>query len=302
MTLDGVVPAPSYADEDTTGSFRHGGWRSRYFDDVSMSSVVENIGRAGGYLLGAARMRCSPPIGPTRRRSNRRSPGLEQAAEIRRVDDASRATRVADTTLLSGDIAEAVTALKAKHRKDLHVIGSPGLVQSLIGHGLFDELQVMIDPLIVGGGKRLFGDDGALTERVTEVVGMLARGLQTKQVARALGISGEDRRPPHPERVREDRRLDPRRRDPVRDGAWPGRMGRTPDSAAESSAMTSFFAARPGRAERKRRRSHGSVSMTYAYADSDERAAGTGGGIPLPSRRAQARGCHYGLRPDGASC
>src|SRR3954447_3750021 len=55
MTVDGVVQAPSYADEDTTGGFQHGGWHSRYFDDVSMSWVVENIGRAGGYLLGRGR-------------------------------------------------------------------------------------------------------------------------------------------------------------------------------------------------------------------------------------------------------
>ena len=68
-----------------------------------------------------------------------------------------------NSTLLHGDIAKAVTALKAEEGRDLHVIGSPGLVQSLIGHGLLDELQVMIDPLIVGGGKRLFRDDGALT-------------------------------------------------------------------------------------------------------------------------------------------
>ena len=55
-------------------------------------------------------------------------------------------------------------ALKAEDGKDLHVIGSPGLVQSLLEHDLVDELQVMIDPLVVGGGKRLFRDDGALKQ------------------------------------------------------------------------------------------------------------------------------------------
>jgi dihydrofolate reductase len=55
-----------------------------------------------------------------------------------------------------------VRALKAEEGKDLHVIGSPGLVQSLMALGLVDELQLMIDPLVVGGGKRLFRDDGAL--------------------------------------------------------------------------------------------------------------------------------------------
>ena len=52
MTLDGVVQAPSYADEDVTGGFRHGGWHARYFDDLSMNWVIENVRGAGGYLLG----------------------------------------------------------------------------------------------------------------------------------------------------------------------------------------------------------------------------------------------------------
>ena len=52
MTLDGVVQAPAYADEDVTGGFGHGGWHTRYFDDLSMNWVIENVRGAGGYLLG----------------------------------------------------------------------------------------------------------------------------------------------------------------------------------------------------------------------------------------------------------
>ena len=48
MTLDGVVQAPSYADEDVTGGFGHGGWHARYFDDLSMNWVIENVRGAGG--------------------------------------------------------------------------------------------------------------------------------------------------------------------------------------------------------------------------------------------------------------
>jgi len=66
------------------------------------------------------------------------------------------------STLLRGDLVGAVRALKAQQGLDLHVIGSPGLVQSLLVHGLIDELQLMIDPLTLGGGKRLFQDDGQL--------------------------------------------------------------------------------------------------------------------------------------------
>ena len=164
MTLDGVVQAPSYADEDTTGGFQHGGWHSRYFDDVSMSWVVENIGRAGGYLLGRGTYETFAAHWPN-------APEEQQtlAEPLNTLPKYVASTTLVaplewqNSTLLSGDIAEAVAALKAEDGRDLHVIGSPGLVQSLIGHGLVDELQLMIDPLIVGGGKRLFGDDGALT-------------------------------------------------------------------------------------------------------------------------------------------
>src|SRR3954447_6054347 len=164
MTVDGVVQAPSYADEDTTGGFQHGGWHSRYFDDVSMRWVVENIGRAGGYLLGRGTYEMFAAHWPN-------APEEQQtlAEPLNRLPKYVASTTLVaplewqNTTLLSGDIAEAATALKAEDEGDLHVIGSPGLVQTLIGHGLLDGLQVMIDPLIVGGGKRLFGDDGALT-------------------------------------------------------------------------------------------------------------------------------------------
>jgi len=67
-----------------------------------------------------------------------------------------------NSRLLRGDIGAAVRALKAEGGKDLHVIGSPGLVQTLMALGLLDELRLMIDPLLAGGGKRLFRDDGAL--------------------------------------------------------------------------------------------------------------------------------------------
>ncbi len=64
--------------------------------------------------------------------------------------------------MLQGDVVEAVAALKREDGDDLLVIGSTKLVQTLIDHDLVDEFRLMIDPLVVGGGKRLFRDDGAL--------------------------------------------------------------------------------------------------------------------------------------------
>jgi dihydrofolate reductase len=163
MTLDGVVQAPSYADEDTTGGFEHGGWHARFFDDVSMSWVVKYVSGAGGFLLGRGTYEMFAAHWPN-------APEQQQvlAEPLNALPKYVASTTLAEplewqnSTLLRGDVAKAVTALKAEDGRDLHVIGSPGLVQSFIGLDLLDELQLMIDPLVVGGGKRLFGDDGAL--------------------------------------------------------------------------------------------------------------------------------------------
>jgi dihydrofolate reductase len=164
MTLDGVVQAPSYADEDTTGGFEHGGWHTRYFDDLSMSWVVENVNGAGGFLLGRGTYEMFAAHWP-----NASEEEQLLATPLNTLPKYVASTTLAEplewenSTLLRGDIAKAVADLKAEDGRDLHVIGSPGLVQTLIGHDLIDELQLMIDPLVVGGGKRLFRDDGTLS-------------------------------------------------------------------------------------------------------------------------------------------
>ncbi|MGH3373904.1 MAG: dihydrofolate reductase family protein [Actinoallomurus sp.] len=163
MTLDGVVQSPSYADEDVTGGFEHGGWHSRYFDDLSMSWVIESVRGAGGYLLGRGTYEIFAAHWP------KASDEEQVLAEPLNTLPKYVASTTLDeplgwqnSRLLRGDIGAAVRALKAEEGKDLRVIGSPGLVQSLMALGLVDELQLMIDPVVAGGGKRLFGDDGAL--------------------------------------------------------------------------------------------------------------------------------------------
>jgi dihydrofolate reductase len=167
MTLDGVVQAPAYPDEDTSGGFEHGGWHTRYFDDVSMSWVVRNVSGAGGFLLGRGTYEMFAAHWPDAAEEEQLL-----AEPLNTLPKYVASTTLAEplewenSTLLRGDVAKAVTALKAEDGRDLHVIGSPGFVQTLLGLGLVDELQLMIDPLLVGGGKRLFGDDGALRHLV----------------------------------------------------------------------------------------------------------------------------------------
>jgi len=162
MTLDGVVQAPGAPDEDTTGGFAHGGWSLPYFDELAMTWVVDNLTGAGGFLLGRRTYQTFAAYWPN-------APAEQQAiAEpMNRLPKYVASTTLAEplawqhSTLLRGDLANAVAALKQPDGGDLLVIGSTTLVQSLIEHDLVDEFRVMIDPLVVGGGKRLFRDDGA---------------------------------------------------------------------------------------------------------------------------------------------
>ena len=163
MSLDGVVQAPSYADEDMTGGFAHGGWHARYFDDRSMDWVIDSVTGAGGFLFGRGTYELFAAHWPN-------APEDQQvlAKPLNALPKYVASTTLSEplawehSSLLRGDLVGAVRALKAQQGLDLHVIGSPGLVQSLLVHGLIDELQLMIDPLTLGGGKRLFQDDGQL--------------------------------------------------------------------------------------------------------------------------------------------
>jgi len=162
MTLDGVVQSPSYADEDGSGGFRHGGWHSRYFDDLSMNWVIENVRGAGGYLLGRGTYQIFAAHWPHAPQEQQMlAEPLNQLPKYVASTTLNEPLGWQNSTLLRGDIGAAVRALKAEEGKDLHVIGSPGLVQTLLALGLVDELRLMIDPLMAGGGKRLFPDDGA---------------------------------------------------------------------------------------------------------------------------------------------
>jgi dihydrofolate reductase len=163
LSLDGVAQAPGGEDEDTSGGFSHGGWSMQYMDDSSMNRVLGAINEAGAYLLGRRTYEIFAAYWPN-------------APEEERVIAEPLNTKpkhVASTTLenplewenstvLEGSVPEAVAALKQEGGGDLHVIGSLDLLGSLFEHDLVDELRLMVDPVLLGGGKRLFVDDGKL--------------------------------------------------------------------------------------------------------------------------------------------
>jgi dihydrofolate reductase len=164
MTLDGVVQAPGAADEDPSGGFGHGGWSLPYFDEVAMKWAVENVAAASGYLLGRRTYEVFAAHWPTASEAEQPlAEPLNTKPKYVASTTLSEPLEWRNSTVLEGDVAGAVAALKQQEDGgDLLVIGSPQLVQTLVGQDLVDEFRVMIDPLVVGGGKRLFGDDGAL--------------------------------------------------------------------------------------------------------------------------------------------
>jgi dihydrofolate reductase len=164
LSLDGVAQAPGAADEDPSGGFAHGGWHMRYMEDEAAREwVLRSIVEAGGYLLGRRTFEIFASYWPN-------APEEEQvvAQPLNTKPKHVASTTLSEplgwqrSTLLDGDVADAVAALKQEGDAELHVIGSTQLVQTLIEQELVDELRLMLDPVLLGGGKRIFRDDGLL--------------------------------------------------------------------------------------------------------------------------------------------
>jgi len=163
VSLDGVAQAPGGEDEDTSGGFAHGGWSMQYMDEPAMSSVLGSINEAGGFLLGRRTYEIFASYWPN-------APEEEQViAEPMNTKPKYVASTTLESplewqnsTLLEGEVADAVAALKQEDNGDIHVIGSLELLKTLLERDLVDELRLMIDPVALGGGKRLFPEDGTM--------------------------------------------------------------------------------------------------------------------------------------------
>lgn len=138
MTLDGVAQAPGAPQEDTSGGFQHGGWHLRHFDDTSRARVVERYTAAGGFLFGRRTFQSLAGYWP---HASNEEQAIAEPLEWQ------------NSAVLRGDVAEAVAALKRQDGGDLLVVGSTQLVQTLAGHDLVDQLQLMIDPVVVGAAS-----------------------------------------------------------------------------------------------------------------------------------------------------
>ena len=162
MSLDGVVQAPGGRDEDTDGGFAHGGWSHPYFDPEAMGTAIDEVMQTTDALLfGRRTWQTMAAAWPARA-------GDSFADRINEIPKyvASRTLSEDDltwnnSTLLPADDAiGAVRELKEHEGRGLQVWGSASLAAQLIEHDLVDEYRVMIEPILLGGGKRVFPDDG----------------------------------------------------------------------------------------------------------------------------------------------
>ena len=163
LTLDGVMQAPGDPNEDRSGGFDHGGWQLAYFDDIFGSTLMEAFAATGGMLLGrrtyetfAAHWPKQPADDPLAGTMN----GLQKY-----VVSTTLAEPLAwqNSTLIKTDVAGRVAQLKEGSGKEIQVIGSGELVQTLIQHDLVDAYRLMLHPLVLGSGKRLFREGTSMT-------------------------------------------------------------------------------------------------------------------------------------------
>jgi dihydrofolate reductase len=168
LTLDGVAQAPARPDEDRRGGFQHGGWAKPYADAVVANAMAARMARPaseGGLLLGRLTYEDFYAVWPKRTDGNPYTERLNQSRKYVVSRTLAEPPPWSNSVLLRGDAAETVARLKKEEPgKDLCVLGSLKLVQSLMRAGLVDEFVLMITPLVLGTGSRLFPDGGAFAK------------------------------------------------------------------------------------------------------------------------------------------
>ena len=155
LSLDGVIQAPGAPDEDTEGGFRHGGWQRPYFDDVLGATAAEGMAETDAYLFGRKtyeKMAAYWPTAPEDDPYGRHMNSTLKYVASRTLQD----VEWQNSTLITGDVSEEVARLKQQPGKNIAVLGSGDLVQTLLEHDLVDEFFLAVYPLVLGSGKRLF--------------------------------------------------------------------------------------------------------------------------------------------------
>ena len=177
VSLDGVMQAPGGEDEDREGGFQHGGWQQPYFDDVGGERIGASMAQTGAFLFGRKTYEIFAGYWPTQPDDDPFAKILNGLPKYVASTTLTEPLAWEPSTLLHGDVAKAVAELKEGEGGAIVVLGSGGLVQTLYENDLVDEYALMINPIVLGSGKRLFRDVPMkplkLAESVTTSTGVL---------------------------------------------------------------------------------------------------------------------------------
>jgi dihydrofolate reductase len=183
LTLDGVMQAPGRPDEDVRGGFDRGGWALSYNDPVMGRVMGEGMAQAGALLLGRRTYEDFASVWPNRT-DNPFTEVLDATQKYVASTTLAEPLPWKNSTLLKGEAADAVADLKQQPGPDLTILGSGELIQSLRRRNLIDEYVLLIHPLILGSGRRLFPDgsppaDLRLASSVTTTTGVMIATYQS---------------------------------------------------------------------------------------------------------------------------
>ena len=188
VTLDGVMQAPARPDEDRRGGFTRGGWALPYNDEVMAQRMGRNMSQGGSLLLGRRTYEDFYGVWPSRT-DNPYTEVLNNTQKYVASTTLDEPLPWQNSTLLRGDAAQAVARLRQQPGKDLVILGSGALIHSLLPHHLIDEFVLLIHPLVLGSGRRLFPEGAAvalrLTDSVTTTTGVMIATYQPAEPAPA---------------------------------------------------------------------------------------------------------------------
>jgi len=154
ISLDGVIQAPGGSDEDTSGGFAYGGWIAPYSDEILGTALRRQMTLPFDLLLGRKTFDIWEPFWPQHADE---WPGVNTATKYV-ASNTRTSSKWQPSVFLNGDITEKITKIKQQQGPDLHVWGSGHLMQTLMKHDLVDAFWLMIYPITLGVGKRLFAD------------------------------------------------------------------------------------------------------------------------------------------------
>jgi dihydrofolate reductase len=183
ISMDGVIQGPGRPDEDTRGGFDRGGWALPYNDEVMAQRMGEGMASSGTMLFGRRTYQDFYGYWP-RQTENPFTPYLNQATKYVVSSTLSEPLPWQNSILLPGDPAASVADLKSQSGPDLGIVGSAQLVRSLLAANLIDRYVLLIHPLVLGQGRRLFDERGPgvdfdLVDSVTTSKGVIIATYQS---------------------------------------------------------------------------------------------------------------------------